>query len=65
MSKMTPEQAVLLRLENLPEHFPLSFVYDLVEFVGGKWEDIEEAHAKDESSAELLVLRDTALKMTK
>lgn len=35
---MSSEQAILIRLDNLPENYPLSFVYDLIEFVGGKWE---------------------------
>ena len=38
---MSEEQTIVIRLENLPENYPLSFVYDLVEFVGGKSEDIE------------------------
>ena len=33
-------EVVVIRLDNLPENCPLSFVFDLVTFVGGKWEDI-------------------------
>jgi hypothetical protein len=62
---MTEGQVILMRFDNLPENYPLSFVYDLVDFVGGKWEDIEEADAVDDFSAELLVLKATALKLVK
>ena len=65
IEKISDEQAVVLRFDNLPENYPLSFVYDLVEYVGGKLEDIEEAHIVDRACAEILVLKDTALKITK
>ncbi len=38
---MTENQVIKIKLDNLPEDYPLNFVYDLVDFVGGKWEDIE------------------------
>jgi hypothetical protein len=49
----------------LPENYPLSFVFDLIEYVGGKWEEVEEAHVVDEFAAELVVLKETALKLAK
>ena len=36
-----------MRFDNLPENYPMSFVYDLIDFVGGNPADIEEAHAID------------------
>jgi hypothetical protein len=34
-------------LDSLPEYFPLSFVYDLVDYIGGNTQDIEEVYAND------------------
>jgi hypothetical protein len=54
-----------MRLLNLPEDYPMSFVYDLVDFVGGSAADIEEAHDVGGDCAKLHVYKNTALKMIK
>lgn len=47
VTAMTDNQTIEIKLDYLPEYFPLSFVYDLVDFVGGNIEDIEEIFAND------------------
>ena len=62
---MKQDEVVVMRFDNLPENYPMSFVYDLIDFVGGNPADIEEAHAIDQFAAELSVYKETALKMVK
>ena len=65
VSALKENEVVVIRFDNLPENFPLSFVYDIVEFAGGKYDDIEEARVIDDFSAELEVAKDTAFKIVK
>lgn len=62
---MKDEQVVSIKFDGLPEAFPLSFIYDLVDYVGGSYSDIESAVIIDDFSAELKVLKSTALKIAK
>ena len=65
ISALKDNEVIVIRFDNLPENFPLSFVYDIVEYSGGKWEDIEEAKVIDDFAAELTVMKDTAMKVAK
>lgn len=51
--------------DGLPEQFPISFVYDLVEYAGGKWEEVESVEIKDDFSASVVCLKHTALQVIK
>lgn len=62
---MKDEQVISIKFDGLPEAYPLSFIYDLVDFVGGNYSDIESAVIIDDFSAELKVLKNTALKIAK
>ena len=37
---MKDEQVISIKFDGLPEAYPLSFIYDLVDFVGGSYSDI-------------------------
>lgn len=56
---------VTLTFDELPEQFPISLVYDLVEYAGGKWEEVESVEIKDDFSATLVCLKHTALQVIK
>ena len=57
VESMKEDEVIVMKLDNLPENYPLSFVYDLVHFVGGSASGIEEAHAIDEFKAVVHVCR--------
>lgn len=63
--KDVPEdEAVLVKINNLPEEFPISLVLDLIELSGGYIEDIEDIDIVDEFSADMFVKKRTALAFT-
>ena len=50
----------MVKLNNLPEEFPLSFVLDLLEISGGLLEDVEDIDIVDNFSADMIVKKRTA-----
>lgn len=65
VSSMKDDEVVSIKFDGLPEAYPLSFLYDLIDFVGGSYSDVESAVIIDDFSAELKVLKNTALKIAK
>lgn len=58
------DEAVLVKINNLPEEFPISLILDLIELSGGYIEDIEDIDIVDEFSADMFVKKRTALAFT-
>jgi hypothetical protein len=56
---------VSLLIDGLPEQFPCSLIYDLVEYAGGKLEHVESVIVEDDSSATITCLKPTALSLIK
>jgi hypothetical protein len=54
----------LIKINNLPEEFPISLIIDLVEITGGYVEDIEDINIVDNFSADLIAKKRTALAFT-
>ena len=54
------KDAVLVKINNLPEEFPISLIIDLVELSGGHIEDIEDINIVDNFSADMIVKKRTA-----
>jgi len=52
--------AVLIKINNLPEEFPISLIIDLVELSGGQIEDIEDINIVDNFSADMIAKKRTA-----
>lgn len=52
--------AVLIKINNLPEEFPISLIIDLVELSGGYIEDIEDINIVDNFSADMIAKKRTA-----
>lgn len=52
--------AVLIKINNLPEEFPISLIIDLVELSGGHIEDIEDINIVDNFSADMIAKKRTA-----
>lgn len=52
-------------IDNLPEHYPLSLVYDLVDYAGSSWEEIQSVVAVDDYSARIVCTQSAALKLIK
>jgi hypothetical protein len=67
-SKIEPvneNQTVSLLIDGLPERFPCSYIYDLVDYAGGKLEDVESVIVEDDFSATITTLKATALLLIK
>lgn len=58
------DEAVLIKINNLPEEFPISLILDLIELCGGHIEDVEDIDIVDEFSADMFVKKRTALAFT-
>ena len=58
-------QNVTFLLDNLPENFPCSYVFDLILYVGGSHVDVIQVTIDDSYSASLTVTIPTALKVLK
>ena len=52
-------------IDGLPDQFPCSFIYDLVEYAGGKLEHVESVIVEDDTSATITCLKPTALSLVK
>lgn len=50
----------MIKINNLPEEFPLSFIIDLIELSGGSLEDVIDMDVVDDFSADLIVKKKTA-----
>ena len=60
MKDAAEDEAVLVKINNLPEEFPLSFILDLIEISGGFLEDVEDIDIVDNFSADMIVKKRTA-----
>lgn len=58
-------KTVSLLVDGLPEQFPCSYIYDLVEYAGGRLEDVESVIVEDDTSATVTCLKRTALSLIK
>jgi hypothetical protein len=58
-------QTASFLIDSLPDKFPCSYIYDLVEYVGGSIEDIESVIIEDDFSATITCRKETALLLTK
>ena len=47
VEKIGDNQVITIRLDGLPENYPLSFIYDLVEYTGGCYSDLEDVTVDD------------------
>lgn len=65
ISVLDDNKVVSLLIDSLPEQFPCSFIYDLVEYAGGKLEHVESVIIEDDFSATITCLKPTALSLIK
>lgn len=65
ISVLDESKVVSLLIDGLPEQFPCSFIYDLVEYSGGKLEHVESVIIEDDFSATVTCLKPTALSLIK
>lgn len=60
LKDVAEDGAVLVKINNLPQEFPLSFILDLIEVSGGFLEDVEDIDIVDNFSADMIVKKRTA-----
>lgn len=60
LKDVAEDGAVLVKINNLPEQFPISFIIDLIELTGGQLEDVEDIDIVDDFSATMIAKRRTA-----